>query len=153
MTEKKPIAARLIVPLISVSHFVNPLLVTEWFIPWRRRHLNDAIKTIVLWYRESERERERTWTVVLHHNWDCIKTNLMHKILTYLSNYFCLTCFGLSFSLSSVVGVQLRQWFKSPGYGVSDRALSPYPGDLNHCRSCTPASEDELKSPKYVRQK
>jgi hypothetical protein len=50
--------------------------------------------------------------------------------------------------------VQIRQWFKSPGYGVSARALTPYPADLNHCRSCTPASEDGLKeSPKHVRQK
>jgi hypothetical protein len=40
------------------------------------------------------------------------------------------------------------------GYGVSARALTPYPGDLNHCRSCTPASEDGLKeSPNHVRQK
>jgi hypothetical protein len=34
------------------------------------------------------------------------------------------------------------------------RALTPYPGDLNHCRSCTPAPEDGLKeSTKHVRQK
>jgi hypothetical protein len=45
--------------------------------------------------------------------------------------YFCLTRFGLSISPSSEVGVQLRQWFKFPGYGVSARALTPYPGDLN----------------------
>jgi hypothetical protein len=33
-------------------------------------------------------------------------------------------------------------------------ALTPYPGDLNHCRNGTPASKDELKeSPKHVRQK
>jgi hypothetical protein len=39
-------------------------------------------------------------------------------------------------------------------YGVSARALTPYPGDLNHCRSCTLASEDGLiESPKHVRQK
>jgi hypothetical protein len=32
------------------------------------------------------------------------------------------------------------------------QALTPYPGDLNHCRICTPASEDGLKeSPKHVR--
>jgi hypothetical protein len=48
----------------------------------------------------------------------------MHKFLIYLSIYFCLTCFGLSFSPSSEAGVQLRQWFKFPGYGVSVRA--PY---------------------------
>jgi hypothetical protein len=39
-------------------------------------------------------------------------------------------------------------------YGVSARSLTPYPGDLNHCRSCTSASEDGLKeSPKHVRHK
>jgi hypothetical protein len=80
--------------------------------------------------------------------------NVMHKFLIYLSIYFCLTCLGLSFSPSSEAGVQLRKWFKSPGYGDSVRALKPYPGDLNHCRSCTPAFEDGLKeSPERVRQK
>jgi hypothetical protein len=54
-------------------------------------------------------------------------TNVIHKFLIYLSIYFSLTCFGLSFSPSSQAGVQLRQWFKSPGYGVSARALTPYP--------------------------
>jgi hypothetical protein len=49
-------------------------------------------------------------------------TNVMHKFLINLSIYFCLTCFGLSFSPSSEAGEQLRQWFKSPGYGVSARA-------------------------------
>jgi hypothetical protein len=39
-------------------------------------------------------------------------------------------------------------------YGVSARALTPYSGDLKHCRNCTLASEDELKeSPKHVKQK
>jgi hypothetical protein len=81
-------------------------------------------------------------------------TNVMHKFLIYLSIYFCLTSFGLSISPSSEAGVQLRQWFKSAGYVVSARALTPYPDDLNHCRSCAPASEDGLKeSPKHVRQK
>jgi hypothetical protein len=43
---------------------------------------------------------------------------------------------------------------QSPGYGVSTWALTPYPADLNNCRSCTPASEDGLKeSPKHVRQR
>jgi hypothetical protein len=53
-------------------------------------------------------------------------TNVMHKFLIYLSIYFCLTCFGLSFSPSSEAGVQIRQWFKSAGYGVSARALTSY---------------------------
>jgi hypothetical protein len=81
-------------------------------------------------------------------------TNPMHKFLIYLSIYFCLTCVGLSFSLSSEAGVQIRQWFNPPGYGVSARALTPYPGDLNHCPICTPAFEDGLKeNPKHLRQK
>jgi hypothetical protein len=59
-------------------------------------------------------------------------TNVMHKILIKLFIYFCLTCFGLSFSPPSEAGVQIRQWFKTPGYGVSAWALTPYPGDFNH---------------------
>jgi hypothetical protein len=53
-------------------------------------------------------------------------TNVMHKFVTYLSIYFCVACFGLSFSPSSEAGVQPRQWFKSPRYGVSAQALKPY---------------------------
>jgi hypothetical protein len=53
--------------------------------------------------------------------------------------------FRVSFSPSSEAGVQFRQWFNSAGYDVSARALTPYPADLDHCRSCTPASEDGLK--------
>jgi hypothetical protein len=34
-------------------------------------------------------------------------TNVMHMHLIYLSVYFCITCFGLSFSPSSEAGVQL----------------------------------------------
>jgi hypothetical protein len=80
-------------------------------------------------------------------------TNVMHKFLIYLSIYFCLTFFGLLFSPFSGAGLQIQHWFKSPGYGVSAQALTPYPGNLNQCRHCTPASEDKLKdSPKYVRQ-
>jgi hypothetical protein len=47
--------------------------------------------------------------------WKCIMTNLMHKFfyLFYLSIYFDLTCFGISFSPSSGAGVQIRQWLKS----------------------------------------
>jgi hypothetical protein len=68
----------------------------------------------------------------------CTMTNVMQKFLIYLSIYFCFKCFRLFISPSSEVGV----------------ALTPYPGDLNHCRICTPASEDGLKeSPKHVRQK
>jgi preprotein translocase subunit SecG len=53
---------------------------------------------------------------------EIVVTNVMHKFLTYLSVYFCLTCFGLSFSPSSEAGVQFGEWFKSSGYGVSARA-------------------------------
>jgi hypothetical protein len=54
-------------------------------------------------------------------------TNVMHKFLIYLSIYFCLACFGVSFTPSSEAGVQIRQWFKFSGYGVSARTLTPYP--------------------------
>jgi hypothetical protein len=78
----------------------------------------------------------------------------MHKVLIDLSIYFFLTCFELSLSQSSEADVQLRQWFKSPGYDVSAQALIPYPGYLNNYRSCTPASEDGLiESSNHVRQK
>jgi hypothetical protein len=50
----------------------------------------------------------------------------MHKFLIYPSIYFCLTCFGFSFSPSSEAGVQIRQWFKSPGYGVSAQATAEF---------------------------
>jgi hypothetical protein len=81
-------------------------------------------------------------------------TNVMGKFLICLSIYFYLTYFGLSFSPSSEAGIQIRQWFKFPGYGFSARALTPYPADLNHCRICTPASEDGLKErPNLVSQK
>jgi hypothetical protein len=55
----------------------------------------------------------------------------MHNFFN-LSIYFCLACFGLSFSPSSEAGVQLRQLFKSAGYGFSACALTPYPADLNN---------------------
>jgi hypothetical protein len=63
-------------------------------------------------------------------------TNVTHKFLIYLSLYFCLTCFGLSFSPSSEAGVQFRQWFKSLGYGVSALALTPYPVAGTEKESC-----------------
>jgi hypothetical protein len=58
---------------------------------------------------------------------NCIMTNIMHTFLIYLSIYFWLTYFRLSFSPTSEAGVQLRQWFKSIGYDVSARAPTPYP--------------------------
>jgi hypothetical protein len=67
------------------------------------------------------------------------------NLYIYIYIYFCLTCFGLYFSPSSEVGVQIRQWLKSAGYGISVQALTPYPADFNNCRICTPASEDGLK--------
>jgi hypothetical protein len=82
-------------------------------------------------------------------------TNVMHKFLINLSIYFCLTCFGICLSPSSEAGVQIRQWFMAPGYGASaPGVLISYPGDHNHCRICSSASEDGLKqTPKHVRQK
>jgi hypothetical protein len=50
------------------------------------------------------------------------------QVFNYLSIYFCLTCLGLSFSPTSEAGVQIWQWFKFPGYGVSAWALTPYVG-------------------------
>jgi hypothetical protein len=76
------------------------------------------------------------------------------RVLINLSIHFCLACFRLSFIPSSEADVQFRQWFNSRGYGISAQALTPYSGDLNHCRNCTPASEDGIKeSLKNVRQK
>jgi hypothetical protein len=60
--------------------------------------------------------------------------------LFYLSIYFCLTCFGLSFRPSSEAGVQLRQWVKSPWYGVSARVLTPYTAN----RACEPVMAETL---------
>jgi E3 ubiquitin-protein ligase DOA10 len=60
------------------------------------------------------------------------RTNANVFSLIYLSIYFCLTCFGLSFSPSSEAGVQFCQWLKSPIYYVSARALTPDPADVNH---------------------
>jgi hypothetical protein len=69
-------------------------------------------------------------------------TNVLYKFLIYVSINFCLTCFGLSFRPSLEAGVQFLLGMMSA------------PGDLDHCRNCTPASEDGLKeSPKHVRQK
>jgi hypothetical protein len=68
-------------------------------------------------------------------------TNLMQTFLSYLSVYFCLTCFWLSFYQSSEAGAQFRQWFKFAEYGVSARALTPYSAD------------GSKESPKHVRQK
>jgi hypothetical protein len=76
-------------------------------------------------------------------------TKVMHKLLIYLSIYFCLTRFGLSFSQYSEAGFNFDS-----GSSLLGTVLTPYLRDLNHCRSCTPVSEDGLKeSPKYVSQK
>jgi hypothetical protein len=67
-----------------------------------------------------------------------LRTTLMQKLLNliYLLVYFCLTCFGLPFSPSSEAGLQLREWFKPPGYGVRARALTPYPGAKRKPQTC-----------------
>jgi hypothetical protein len=72
-------------------------------------------------------------------------------VFTLFIYLLLLTCFGIYFRPSSEAGVQFQQCFKSPVYGISTRVLTQYPRDLNHCRNCTPASEDGLKeSPKHV---
>jgi hypothetical protein len=57
-----------------------------------------------------------------------LMTNVMYKVLIYLSIYFCLTCFGLSLSPSSEAGVQLQRGASLLGM-VSARAMTPYSGD------------------------
>jgi hypothetical protein len=58
-------------------------------------------------------------------------------------------CFFLIYRILAVIEKYDHYW-----YGASARALTPYTENLNHCRICTPASEDGLKeSPKHVRQK
>jgi hypothetical protein len=54
------------------------------------------------WEKESRNARR------IRQAGNCITTNVMHRFFIYLSKYFCLTCFGLSFSSSSEAGVQLR---------------------------------------------
>jgi hypothetical protein len=58
--------------------------------------------------------------------------------------------FTFNFTLLLLRHAKIQEWFKFQ----RPWALKPYPKDLNHCRSCTPASEDGLKeSPKHVRKK
>jgi hypothetical protein len=70
----------------------------------------------------------------------------MHMFLIYLPIYFCLTCFGLSFSPSSEASVKLRQCFKSAGYGFSAWALTPYPLPSKALKS----TELNTSKPKYM---
>jgi preprotein translocase subunit SecG len=63
-------------------------------------------------------------------------TNVMHKILTYLSIYFCVTCFRLSFSPSSEAGEQIRQETRTTA-------------ELVHI----PVEDGLKESPKHVRQR
>jgi hypothetical protein len=62
----------------------------------------------------------------------------MHKFLIYL--------FTSDLHVSGFLLAHLQKKVYNFGSGSS--------GDLNHCRNCTPASEDGLKeSPKHVRHK
>jgi hypothetical protein len=81
-------------------------------------------------------------------------TNVMHKFkFIYL--------FTSALHVSGFLLAHLQRQMYKIGNGSSllgmvlaPRALTPYPEDLNHCHSCTPASEDRLKErPKHVRQK
>jgi hypothetical protein len=107
-----------------------------WFSSWvkLRVHLNifwekksTEYKCLIIIYPKSDFtvnfKIKKFWVCT----WNCTMTNVIHKFLIYLSVYICLACFGLSFSPSSEEGVQLQQWFKSPGYGVSARALELLP--------------------------
>jgi hypothetical protein len=52
------------------------------------------------------------------------------------------------FAVSTFISTMYNDQRNVPGL---TRALTPYPGDLNHCRNCIPAPEDWLKdSPKHV---
>jgi preprotein translocase subunit SecG len=58
-------------------------------------------------------------------------TNVMHKFFIYLLIYFCLTCFGLSFSPSSEADEQLRRGLNllgmvsAPGVDTILRTIEP----------------------------
>jgi hypothetical protein len=78
-------------------------------------------------------------------------TNVMHKFLIYLTIYFCLTCFKLSFS-------HLQRQVYNFGSGSTFLSMLSVPPATDtipkRLKSCTPASEDELKeSLKHARQK
>jgi uncharacterized membrane protein len=77
-------------------------------------------------------------------------TNVKHKLLIFRSIYLFIYVFTFVLHVSGFLLAHLQR----RGVNVGARARSPYPGDLDHCRSCAPASEDGLKeSPKHVRQK
>jgi hypothetical protein len=83
-------------------------------------------------------------------------TNVMHKFLIYFIYLFTSALHVSGFLLAHLqreeynIGIGSRY----PVAVVSARVLTPHPGDLNRCRSCTPASEDGLiERPKHVRQK
>jgi hypothetical protein len=77
----------------------------------------------------------------------------MQKFLIYLSILFSSALHVSGFLLVHLQR-QVYNFDSGPsllGMVLSARVLTPYVGDLNHCRSC--ASEDGLKqSPKHVRQ-
>jgi hypothetical protein len=72
-------------------------------------------------------------------------TSVMHKFLIYL--------FTPALHVSGLDLAHLQRQVYNFGSGSSLLGIQ-YEGDLNHCRSCTPAFEDGLKeSPNHVRQK
>jgi hypothetical protein len=78
-------------------------------------------------------------------------TNAMHKFFIYLSIDFCLKCFRLSISPFSEAGVQLRQWFKAPVYGVSALAM-PNLVELKWLPSAPPTNANVQPSNRNSRQ-
>jgi hypothetical protein len=62
-------------------------------------------------------------------------SNEMHKFFIYF-----IYLFTSALHVSGFLLAHLQRQVYNFGYGVSARALTPYPADLNHCRICTPAS-------------
>jgi hypothetical protein len=61
----------------------------------------------------------------VHFGIKCYNDQRNAQVFNLFINLLLPDMFGLAFSPSSEAGVQLRQCFKSPGYGVSNRALTP----------------------------
>jgi hypothetical protein len=68
--------------------------------------------------------------------------------------FYFIYLFNSALHVSSFLLAHLQRQVYNFGSGSSLLGMVSAPGDLNHCRSCTPACEDGLKeSPKHVMQK